>query len=460
MDSLTLAILVAVIVLLLAFSAFFSGTETAYTSANTARLKKKAEDGDKRARRALANMDNFDRLLTTVLVGNNVVNIASSTLTTFVLTELYDAGTATIISTVLMITVLLLVGEITPKTLAKHHPEKMAMRNAGLMHGIMVALSPLTWVFLKVTNAVTAATGDDGKKQPTMTEAELGVMIDEIQEEGQLEKSESELIKSAMELDDKPVEAICVPRVDITAANVSVNAEVLKNIFVDSGFSRIPVYEGSIDRIVGAVFIKDFFAKYTSGKKFRVTDIIRPVKFVPRDASVAKVMSDLQKAKLNMAVVLDDYGGTVGIVTMEDLLEELVGEIWDENDTVDYPIRQEPDGSYTVDGAANIYEVFEKIGRSFEDSGYDSSTVGGYFGYRLQRIPRVGDSVLSGDVRMTVVATGGRRIKDVKFEIVPPALELPPGEPEKDRRNRDSSSCWRLRSPSSPGWTRPCRLSI
>ncbi len=460
MDSLTLAILVAVIVLLLAFSAFFSGTETAYTSANTARLKKKAEDGDKRARRALANMDNFDRLLTTVLVGNNVVNIASSTLTTFVLTELYDAGTATIISTVLMITVLLIIGEITPKTLAKHHPEKVAMRNAGLMHGIMVALSPLTWVFLKVTNAVTAATGDDGKKQPTMTEAELGVMIDEIQEEGQLEKSESELIKSAMELDDKPVEAICVPRVDITAANVSVNAEVLKNIFVDSGFSRIPVYEGSIDRIVGAVFIKDFFAKYTSGKKFRVTDIIRPVKFVPRDASVAKVMSDLQKAKLNMAVVLDDYGGTVGIVTMEDLLEELVGEIWDENDTVDYPIRQEPDGSYTVDGAANIYEVFEKIGRSFEDSGYDSSTVGGYFGYRLQRIPRVGDSVLSGDVRMTVVATGGRRIKDVKFEIVPPALELPPGEPEKDRRNRDSSSCWRLRSPSSPGWTRPCRLSI
>ncbi len=460
MDSLTLAILVAVIVLLLAFSAFFSGTETAYTSANTARLKKKAEDGDKRARRALANMDNFDRLLTTVLVGNNVVNIASSTLTTFVLTELYDAGTATIISTVLMITVLLIIGEITPKTLAKHHPEKVAMRNAGLMHGIMVALSPLTWVFLKVTNAVTAATGDDGKKQPTMTEAELGVMIDEIQEEGQLEKSESELIKSAMELDDKPVEAICVPRVDITAANVSVNAEVLKNIFVDSGFSRIPVYEGSIDRIVGAVFIKDFFAKYTSGKKFRVTDIIRPVKFVPRDASVAKVMSDLQKAKLNMAVVLDDYGGTVGIVTMEDLLEELVGEIWDENDTVDYPIRQEPDGSYTVDGAANIYEVFEKIGRSFEDSGYDSSTVGGYFGYRLQRIPRVGDSVLSGDVRMTVVATGGRRIKDVKFEIVPPAPELPPGEPEKDRRNRDSSSCWRLRSPSSPGWTRPCRLSI
>jgi CBS domain containing-hemolysin-like protein len=457
MDSLTLAILVAVIVLLLAFSAFFSGTETAYTSASTARLKKMAEDGDKRARRALANMDNFDRLLTTVLVGNNVVNIASSTLTTFVLTEIYDAGTATIISTVLMITVLLLVGEITPKTLAKHHPEKMAMRNAGLMHGIIVALSPLTWIFLKVTNALTAAIGDDGKKQPTMTEAELGVMIDEIQEEGQLEKSESELIKSAMELDDKPVEAICVPRVDITAASVSVNAEVLKNIFVDSGFSRIPVYEGSIDRIVGAVFIKDFFAKYTSGKKFRVTDIIRPVKFVPRDASVAKVMSDLQKAKLNMAVVLDDYGGTVGIVTMEDLLEELVGEIWDENDTVDYPIRQEPDGSYVVDGAANIYDVFEKIGRSFEDSGYDSSTVGGYFGYRLQRIPRVGDSVLFGDVRMTVTATGGRRIKEVRFEIVPPAPELPPGEPEKERRNRGSSSYWRSRSPSSPGWMRPCR---
>ncbi len=436
MDNVTLTVLVAVIIILLAFSAFFSGSETAYTGANMTRLRKMAEDGNKKAQRAMANAENFDRLLTTVLVGNNIVNIASSTLTTYVLTEMFDAEIATIVSTVLMITVLLIFGEITPKTLAKHHPEKTAMRYASMMHGIMVVLSPITWVFLKVTNAVTTAAGDDGEKQPTLTEEELGVMIDEIQEEGALEKSESELIKSAMELDDKPVGDICVPRVDITAVSVNTSPEYLKNLFVESGYSRIPVYERNIDRIVGAVFIKDFFAKYTSGKKFRVTDIIRPVKFVPEDASVAKVMSDLQKAKLNMAVVLDDYGGTVGIVTMEDILEELVGEIWDENDTVEYPVRKEPDGSYRVDGAANIYEVFEKIGRSFEDSGYDSSSVGGYFNYRLQRMPRTGDSVLYGDVRMTVTATGGRRVKEVKFDFVPQETQNvdqnDPGAPKEE----------------------------
>ena len=422
MDSTSTIILTALIIALLALSAFFSGTETAYTSVSKTRLKNMANDGNKKAQRVLSNCDNFDRLLTTVLVGNNIVNIASSTLVTSILTELYGAEMGVILATILMITVLLIIGEITPKTLAKRHPEKVAMLFASTIHGIMVILSPITWVFMKLTHAVTKVAGDDGTKEPTMTEEELSVMIDEIEQEGTIEKSEGELIKSAIEFDDIRVSEICVPRVDVAAVSVETDVEKMKDMFITSEFSRIPVYEGTVDHIIGAIFIKDFFMKYTSGKPFSITDIIRPVKFVPETASIATVMNDLQKAKLHMAIVLDDFGGTVGIVTMEDILEELVGEIWDESDIIKYPITKEADGTYTVLGDANIYDVMEKVGRRFEDGDYDSFTVGGYIYYRLERIPKVGDEVVYEDVRMIVKSIRNRRIREVTFAIDPNLL--------------------------------------
>ena len=260
------------------------------------------------------------------------------------------------------------------------------------------------------------------EKLPTMTEEELSVMIDEIQQEGTIEKSEGELIKSAIEFDDIRVSEICVPRVDVAAVSVETDVEKMRDMFITSEFSRIPVYEGTVDHIIGAIFIKDFFMKYTSGKPFSITDIIRPVKFVPETASIATVMNDLQKAKLHMAIVLDDFGGTVGIVTMEDILEELVGEIWDESDIIKYPITKEADGTYTVLGDANIYDVMEKVGRRFEDGDYDSFTVGGYIYYRLERIPKVGDEVVYEDVRMIVKSIRNRRIREVTFAIDPNLL--------------------------------------
>ena len=256
---------------------------------------------------------------------------------------------------------------------------------ASTIHGIMVILSPIIWVFMKLTHAVTKVAGDDGTKEPTMTEEELSVMIDEIQQEGTIEKSEGELIKSAIEFDDIRVSEICVPRVDVAAVSVETDVEKMRDMFITSEFSRIPVYEGTVDHIIGAIFIKDFFMKYTSGKPFSITDIIRPVKFVPETASIATVMNDLQKAKL-------------------------------------YPITKEADGTYTVLGDANIYDVMEKVGRRFEDGDYDSFTVGGYIYYRLERIPKVGDEVVYEDVRMIVKSIRNRRIREVTFAIDPNLL--------------------------------------
>lgn len=437
MDSAEMIVLTVVVIALLACSAFFSGTETAYMSVSKTRLKSLADEGNARAKRALENTKDFDRLLTTVLVGNNIVNTASSTITTALLTEILGPTDGVIVATVLMITVLLICGEITPKTIAKRRPDSVAMRFAGAIHWVLVILAPITWVFLKVTNGISRAAGSKAEKEPTMTEKELSVMIDEIQQEGTLEKGESELIKSAMNFDDVRVAEIIVPRVDVVAVRVSTTVEDMRDVFAKSEFSRIPVYEGSVDHIIGAVFIKDFFMKYTSGKKFRITDIIRPVKFVSANASIAAVMNELQRAKLNMAVVLDEFGGTLGIVTMEDLLEELVGDIWDESDIVKYPIIKEKDGTYTVLGDANIYDIMEKVGRSFEDPGYDSSTVAGYISYRLKKIPQVGDEVVYRDVRLKVKGMRNRRVREVALSI-DPSLIAPPEDEDSDAPERES----------------------
>lgn len=430
MDSTVTSALIALVILLLALSAFFSASETAYTSMNRAKIQNLVNDGNRKAKRAMDNYRDFDRFLTTILVGNNIVNIASSTICTAVLSDYFGAELGVIYATVLMITVLLICGEITPKTLAKWHSEKVAMATAGAVHWCMMVLAPLTWGFLKLTGVITKKSADE-HKEPSMTEEELSVMIDEIQQEGTLEKQEGELIKSAIQFDDIRVSEICVPRVDIVAVNINTDIETMKNTFVTSEFSRIPIYEGTVDHVVGAIFIKDFFMRYVSSKQFRLTDIIRPVKFVPENTSIATVMNELQKAKLHLAIVLDDFGGTVGMVTLEDILEELVGEIWDESDTVRYPVVKESDGTYTVLGDANIFDVMEKIGQSFDSGGYESVSVGGYIYFRAERIPQVGDEVDAGNVRMFVKSIRNRRIREVTFVIDPSLTELKSGEGEE-----------------------------
>ena len=410
----TLVVLSSVaLVILIALSAFFSASETAYTSINKVRLKNLVNDGNKKAEKALKLSENYEKLLTTILVGNNLVNILASSICTWMF-ALFFGDWSVLAATLFMLVVLLTFGEITPKTIAKRNPEKVAMLFASPLSFVMALLTPISMLFRALSGSINSENADE---QPTLTEEELSVMIDEIEGEGVLEKSESELIKSAIEFDDKQVSEILTPRVDIVAVERSATMEDLKNVLLSSGFSRIPVYDGTIDRIIGVIYAKDFYSRYFEGTTAKMEDLMRPVKFIPETTTVARTLTEIQKSMVQMIVVVDSYGGTVGIVSLEDILEELVGEIWDESDEVQYSIVRESDGTYAVLGEANIFDMMEEIGLEFDVDGYEDHTVGGYIQYKLNRIPAKGDRVENDEVKMIVRSVRNRRVKMVQVTL-------------------------------------------
>ncbi|MCK9322368.1 MAG: hemolysin family protein [Candidatus Methanomethylophilaceae archaeon] len=416
MDSILLYTTIFVLVGLISLSAYFSASETAYSSLNPVKVKNLVNEGNKNAVKALDNYENFDKILTTILIGNNIVNVTSSTLCTMLFTEFFGATMGVIYATIFMVTVLLIFGEITPKTLAKRNSERYALKFASSLQVAMVIIAPIIWMFLKFTHIISKSVQDDSAETFTLTEDELYVMIDEIEEEGTIEKRESELIKSAIQFDDIKASEIFTPRADITAVDVRTDIEDMKSLFIDSEYSRIPVYDGTIDRIVGAIYSKDFYSRYINNEDFKLTDIIRPVKFVPGNTSIATLLTDLQKTKIHMAIVLDNFGGTVGIVCMEDILEELVGDIWDENDEVKYPVVKEKDASYTVLGEANIFDVMKELKLEFNPGeDLDTYSVSGFIHHKSERIPKEGDSIELDNVTIVVKSMKGRRIREAKF---------------------------------------------
>ena len=418
MEPITIAY-IAIIAVLLVCSAFFSMSETAFTSANQVRLKKMAKDGDKRAEKTLKILEDYDKFLTTILIGNNLVNIGASSLATTTIAIILiwmNDSTVSLVSTVVMTIIVLICGEITPKTLAKRNPEKYALKVCGVVSAVEKIFSPVSWLFTKFTNAIGNKVG---ASESTMTEDELEVMIDDIEEEGVLEESESKLIKSAIRFDDTQVGEVFVPRVDIVGIDAEATNEELRIKFNSTGYSRIPVYDGSIDNIIGVVYSKDFFSALFSTNDFTIRSIMKPMKYVPETMSIADILSDFQKSKVHMAVVLDSYGGTMGIVTLEDILEELVGDIWDESDDIQLDVTSIGENRYKVKGDANIFDVMEKLGVEFDPGDYDDYSVTGYVFYRLDRSPLRGDTVDVGNVRIKVTAVKGRRATECEFEVLP-----------------------------------------
>ena len=417
-----LIVTVMVLVGMISLSAFFSASETAYSSLNQIRIKNLANEGVRHADVALENYENFDKILTTILIGNNIVNVASSTLCTSLFVE-FMGEYGVLVATVFMITVILIFGEVTPKTLAKRNSERYALKFATTLRAVSIVLTPIIWAFLGLTHII--ANRSKQEEEPTMTEEELYVMIDEIEEEGTLEKRESELIKSAIQFDDIKVSEINTPRVDIVAVDIRTEIEDMKRLFIESEYSRIPVYDSTIDHIIGAVYSKDFYARYVNGESFKLTDIIRPVKFVPESTSIATLLSDLQKTKIHIAVVLDNFGGTVGIVCLEDILEELVGDIWDENDEVAYPMVKEDDGTYTVLGEADLFDILEELGMQLEPTEDlpKGSSVSAFIHYKLEKIPKKGDKIDMDDFSIIVKSMKSRRIKEATLVIHPKAEE-------------------------------------
>ena len=411
---------IAAMAVLVILSGMFSATETSFTSASKIKLKKLEEEGNKRAPKTIVLLENYDKLLTTILVGNNLVNIMSSSLCTFIFTQTFGSM-GVVYATVFMLVVILAVGEITPKSLAKSSPEKFALFFTPFISFVEKTLVPITWIFRRFSSAIgkCANTADDS---PTLTEEELMIMVDEIEEEGELEEAESDLIKSAIRFDDKSVSEVLTPRVDIVGIDRRAKMEDVKDLFIRSGFSRLPVYEDTVDKIIGVVYSKDFYSKYfmSPNNDNGIVSIIRRVRYIPESTSVATALSEIQKSTVQMLVVIDDYGGTVGIVSLEDVLEELVGEIWDESDEIEYEVIRDGDGSYVAKGDANINNLMEEIEKKFDLEEYDGSTVGGFIQYKLQRSPITGDKISVDDINMTVTSIRNRRIKYVRITVENP----------------------------------------
>ena len=377
---------VLIIIGLLLLSAYFSATETAFTSLNRIRVKNKADAGDKQAQRVLALEQNYDNLLSTILIGNNLVNIANTAIATVLFVKLYGQYGATI-STVVTTVVVLIFGEITPKSLAKEYPEKFAMFSAPLINVLRIILMPINWIFSqwkKLLNLI-FKTGSNQK----ITEDELVTIVDEAFVTGGIGERENELIQNAIGFSELEAQDILTPRVEIEAVELDTPIEEIYQLFKETGYSRIPVFEDDLDGILGVLSQKDFYNYVHSGEK-TVEETITSVAYVAGSMKAAELLRLLQENKCRMAVVVDEYGGTTGLVTAEDIIEELVGEIYDQSDNVaskDITLLQ--NGSYRVLGSANVEKMFDYFGEEPEIE--DATTVNGWAAIELDHIPKAGD---------------------------------------------------------------------
>ncbi len=406
-----------VLVILLGLSAYFSASETAFSAYNRARMKNHAQNGNKKASLALKMSENFDKVLTTLLIGNNIVNITATSISTILFSQLiHDQGLAATVSTVFMTITVLIFGEITPKSLAKQAPESLAIFSAPVLNALSIILTPLNFLFLQWQKMVSALFNLGG--EDIITEEELLTIVDEAQQDGGINSQESELIKNAIEFNDIEVNEVLTPRVDVVAIDVEWEKDKIAEIFEESGFSRLPVYKDTIDNVIGVLTHRDFVAE-EKNEIFRIENAIKPVKFIFSTMKISKLLRLLQQTKSHIAIVSDEYGGTEGIVTLEDIIEALVGEIWDEYDSVEQSdFEKISDNVYKVNAAADLEDMFEFFSLIFdEEENDDINTVGGFVASQLEKIPDVGDTFEYEHLKFTVTSTDSARVLSVVVKV-------------------------------------------
>ena len=417
------------LVILVGFSAFFSASETAFSSLNQIRLKSRAEDGDSSAARVLNMAEQYDKLLSTILIGNNIVNIAAASIGTILFTQMLGAERGATVSTIVLTIIVLIFGEVTPKSLAKEMPEKVATAVSPFLVLLMALMTPLTWLFTQwkklLGHFVHSGEAD------TITEGELMTMVSEAENDGELTDRESELIRSAIEFDDVEVEEILTPRVDVVAVEDDIPLEELAQTFAESGYSRLPVYHGTIDNIIGVVHEKDFYIARLK-KATKIDDLVVPTLYTTGSTQISQLLRTLREQHHHLAVVVDEYGGTEGIITLEDILEELVGEIWDEHDEVTEDFRKQSDGSWLVSGSASIDDLYEELDLP-EEEDIDSNTVNGLVQEKTCHLPKVGDRFTLGEYDGVVTRTAKRRVTEVRLTPAAPAEDAEKDD-EKDKR--------------------------
>lgn len=405
---------ILILVLLITMSAYFSATETAYSSLNKIKLKSIANKGNKKAKLALELSEKYDSVISTILIGNNIVNIATASLATVLFTKLLGSSGVTV-STIVMTILILIFGEISPKSIAKDIPESFAIVSAPLLNAFCIILKPVNNLFClwkKVINKVFKI-----QKHSGITEDEILTIAEEAENEGGINPQQLEIIKSAIELNDQEVIEAFTPRVDMVAIKDSCSKEELLNLFIESGFSRIPVYHDNIDNVIGIINEKDLINIVVNNKNEEISSIIKPLNVIQPHMKLSQLLKVLQNNKSHMALIADEYGGTMGIITLEDILEELVGEIWDEHDKVVNDIEKIAEDEYIVRGNANIEKVLEEF--DFEEE-FEVNSVNGWVMQQFGKIPKVGESFEYKNLKIVVQKATKRCVLEIRITVNEP----------------------------------------
>lgn len=405
-------ILIVVIAILIIMSAYFSATETAFSSLNKIKLKNLAVNGSKRAENTLKLTKKFDSILSTILIGNNIVNIASASIATIVFTEFFGNAGVTL-STIVMTIVVLIFGEISPKSLAKESPEKFAMFSTPILKGLLILFTPLNFLFglwKRIISKVIKV-----EEISIEVEEELLTIVEEAEIKGGIDEHESKLIRSAIEFNDLDADQILTARVDLISIPKEATIEEVRKVFKENKFSRIPVYESNIDNIIGVIHEKDFYDILDENKD-TMDSIIKPIVYVTSNTKISELLKKFQYLKNHMAVVIDEFGGTMGIITLEDVLEELVGEIWDEHDEIVEYFKKLDENRYSVICSVSLANFFEEFSMKEEIDDFEVQTVNGWIVNEFGYLPKIGESFLYKDLNIYISKIEGRRVKEIIVE--------------------------------------------
>ena len=415
------------LVALIFMSAFFSGSEIAFTSVNKLRLEKLADGGKSSAIRAKKLSDNFIKVLGTILIGNNVVNIATSSISTMIAIELLhgDEGKAVTLVTAIVTVIILIFGEITPKMIGKRFSLTITQLISLPLRIIMIILAPISVPVNGFVNAISRLfdKGDDEEQLPTVTEEELSSIIETVEEEGIIDEDKSDLLQSALDFSDISIGEILTPRIDMVAIDIDDDFNTIKEVLLNSRYSRLPIYEGSVDHIIGIVYVNRLLKRIANKEEIDIRSLMFEPSFFHKTMKLPTVLSEMRKQHIHMAIVLDEYGGTMGVVTMEDILEEIVGDIWDESDEIKTDFVKSGESSYDVLGTANVHDFFDFI--DFDDRDFESeyTTVGGWTVEMLESIPQEGDSFTYKNLYVIVTEITDKIVSRVSVIVTPEEQE-------------------------------------